>query len=116
MHQLPPSESHGTPLPPRTSSGVSALVESERFLIHGFMESTTYHPSLNITLIPKVPLCHPPATQGEAQLASKVVQRLEEAVTGAVGGSRGARGAIGGALYPSFCLLLGLVINIHGTL
>ena len=32
----------------------AAVIDYESFLIHGFMESTTYHPSLNITLIPKV--------------------------------------------------------------
>ena len=32
----------------------AAVIDYESFLIHGFMESTTYHPCLNITLIPKV--------------------------------------------------------------
>ena len=31
-----------------------SVIDYESFLIHGFMESTTYHPCLNITLIPKV--------------------------------------------------------------
>ena len=30
------------------------MVDFENFLIHAFMESTTYHPGINITLIPKV--------------------------------------------------------------
>ena len=30
------------------------VVDFENFLIHAFMESTTYHPGINITLVPKV--------------------------------------------------------------
>ena len=30
------------------------MVDFENFLIHAFMESTTYHPGINITLVPKV--------------------------------------------------------------
>ena len=30
------------------------VIDFESFLIHAFMESTTYHPGINITLVPKV--------------------------------------------------------------
>ena len=91
VHHLPPSESHGTSLPTRTPSGMSALVESERFLIHGFMESTTYHPSLNITLIPKVPL--PPASHPGGGPAG--LQGGAEAGAGRHGGRGGVQGGQG---------------------